>query len=338
MNIIKDYDGASIEIIKNDIEKNKIYLSLKEENGKYSYYYNFIIENPASTKGMIYIKNISNSQYYKKDEINAPYIKINEWEKAKHFYINEKEELVINIEPNSTQEIALVPRYIEKDLKEFINTIDTSNIKIKNEPINEIIIGDINLPAIVFIARQHPGETLSSFFIEGVIQQILNMNELTEKYCFIFYPLVNKKGVKNGNHRYTNGIDYNRSWNKKNAPEEIKYIKEKLKSVKVKYFVDVHNDEITKKNYIRTPCRNINKTQIAGIQVLQQQSKLKRFIRALIKQKKVINIFSKTANEYVFRKYHCNTLLIEISMSEQYKDISKLGKKFIKELIGERLK
>ena len=68
---------------------------------------------------------------------------------------------------------------------------------------------------------------------------------------------------------------------------------------------------------------------------MQIPSKLRRFARALIKQKKLLNIFSKTANEYIFGKYHCNTFLVEITMKEDYKNVNKLGRRFIKELLGE---
>lgn len=335
MNILCNYEGASIKIIQNDIENNILYLSLKEENGQFSHYYNFIIENLGEKEGIIYIKNMQYSPYYSKDIKNIPYIKTNEWKRLEDFHVNEENELVMNVRPNTEQEISLVPRYVQKDLKQFIEKENNENIKLSYEPIDEIIIGDVKLPMVVFTARQHPGETLSSFFIEGVIQEILNSSKLLEKYCFVIYPIVNKDGVKNGNHRYTNGIDYNRSWNKKDAPNEIKYIKEQLKKYNIKFFIDVHNDEITSENYIRTSCRNLKNDRIAGIKVLQIPSKLRRFARALIKQKKLLNIFSKTANEYIFGKYHCNTFLVEITMKEDYKNVNKLGRRFIKELLGE---
>jgi len=335
LNISYNYEGASIKLIKNDTENNILYLSLSEENGKYSHYYNFIIENPEKKDGISYVKNIENSPYYRKNIKNIPYIKIDNWNLLKDFFINEENELVINIKPNTTQEISLVPRYIQEDLVQFIKKENNKNIKAKHKPIDEIVIGDTRLPTIVFTARQHPGETLSSFFIEGVIQEILNSNKLLEKYCFVIYPIVNRNGVKNGNHRYTDGIDYNRIWNKKDAPNEIKYIKAQLKTLNIKFFIDVHNDEITRENYIRTSCKNIKNDKIADIKVLQSPSKLKRFARALIKQKKFINIFSKTAIEYVYSKYNCNTLLIELTMHEDYTKINGIGRNFIKELIGE---
>lgn len=333
MNIINDYEGASIDIIKNDKNKNKVYLSLKKEKDKYSYYYNFVIENEEKTEGEVRIDKISSSQYYTKGRVITPYIKENTWQRLnkEKFYID-GDELVIKIAPNTKQEISLVPRYTQDNLEKFIKKIPKNKIKIKDTPINEIIIGEQSLPAVFIIARQHPGETLSSFFVEGVIEELIETNKLLNKYCFIIYPIVNQKGVANGNHRYTENIDYNRCWNKKNAPKEIQYIKKQLEKNKPKYFVDVHNDEITKESYIRAYNKINIRNNIAGIRVLDRSSKIRRFVRALIKQRKIINLCSKTANEYIYHKYKCNTFLVEISMEEN-RDFKEIGKEFIKDLI-----
>ena len=109
MNILNNYEGAAIKVLKNDIDNNILYLSLNEENGKYSHYYNFIVDNQEERKAIIYIKNIQNSPYYRKDVQNIPYIKEKEWKRLKDFYINEENELVINIKPKTKQEISLVP-------------------------------------------------------------------------------------------------------------------------------------------------------------------------------------------------------------------------------------
>lgn len=335
MKIVYDYEGASIKLLKNDKENNIIYLSLREEKDKFSHYYNFIIDNDEIRNGEIHIKNINCSQYYNKNVLNNPYIKIDNWKRLEkeEFYIDNNE-LIIKIKPQIKAEISLVPRYIEEDLKKFIKKISNPELKVTYEPIDEIIVGNIDFPAVVLIARQHPGETLSSFFIEGIIESILKSNNLLKKYCFIIYPIVNKEGVIKGVHRYTNGIDYNRSWNKKNAPKEIKYIKEQLKKYKTKYFIDIHNDEITSENYLRVSGK-FKKDNIEEIQVLQSSPKLKRFVRALIRQKKIINIFSQSAREYIHKTYKCDSFLIELSMLKDYKDIKKLGYNFINQLLGE---
>ena len=338
MKITTNYDGSSIEIINNNEELNIVELSLKKENKKYSHYYNFKVENEKKEKGTIIIKNIDNSPYYSNETVYLPYIKKpqSEWEKIDSKTVSIlKDRLEIKIEPEENMEISLVPRYTHNELNEFIKTIKSeSKINIEEDVLTKIEFGEKSAPTILVIGRQHPGETLSSFFIEGMIKAVLSNQEKFKKYHFVFFPIVNVIGVQKGNHRYTNNVDYNRSWNKKDTPKEIKYLKEQIKLNRIKYFIDIHNDEITSKDYIRTDF-NIEKEQIANIQVLKDVTKLRRFIRALIKERKIIKLKDKTAREYVKKIYKCKSILLELSMKEDYRKLEKKGFKFILELLGE---
>lgn len=66
MEIKYDYKGASINVLKNNKEKNILYLSLKKENKSYSHYYNFFVNNSEDNEGTIFLKNINLSPYYRK--------------------------------------------------------------------------------------------------------------------------------------------------------------------------------------------------------------------------------------------------------------------------------
>lgn len=333
MKIIANYDGSSIDILNNNQEANSIELSLKKENGKYSQYYNFIVENNESKEGSIFIHNIKLSKYYDKDSIYLPYFKTNQkWERIKKEQFNVSGDMLqIRIAPMQKGEISLVPRYTQEDLNKFIQTIKQhSFIKIKEDIVTKIEIGEQTNPSIFIIGRQHPGETLSSFFIEGMINSIIE-NKLYEKYHFILYPIVNTIGVKTGCHRYVNGVDFNRSWSNKNPPKEIKYLKEELSAYNIKYFIDVHNDEITPIDYIRAN-GNFYKNQIADLKILKSMSPVYRLIRGIIKQGKIVDVHSKTAREYVRKKYKCTSILIELSMNSEDVLCKNKGYNFIKEL------
>lgn len=337
MRIITNYQGSSIEIINNDEELNKAELSLKKENGKYSHYYNFRVENEKKEKGSILIQNINNSAYYSNNSVYLPYIKKTElqWQRIDEKKVSIMEDKIeIEIEPEEKMEISLLPRYTTQDLKEFINNIKNNDeVNIEENILTKIEVGENKKQVVFVIGRQHPGETLSSFFIEGMIKAILTNKEILNNYQFVFFPIVNVIGVQEGNHRYTNGIDYNRSWNKKDCPKEIKYLKEQIKLNKIEYFIDVHNDEITNKDYIRIN-QDISKKQIANIQILKTMTKFRRFVRAIIKEKRLINIKSKTAREYVEKIYNCKSMLVELSMKEEYQKVEEKGFRFVLELFG----
>ncbi len=335
MEIFCDYEGGSILLLANNRGDNIINLSLKKEFKAYSHYYNFQVKNSTSKIGYVQITNINLSKYFHKSAINYPYYKnLKETSKWQRFdkskcTINDNK-IIISILPGEYLEISLVPRYIKEDLERFLVVNKNDNLKVKEEILTKIEIGDEKLPSIFVIARQHPGETLSSFFVEGMIKAVLE-NKLYLNYHFVFYPLVNLEGIKNGNHRYVKNIDFNRNWNSRHAAKEIKYLKKQLDMYNLKCFIDVHNDEITPINYIRA--NDINNLNLDDFKILKSMNPLYRFFRGLIKQRKIINVWSLTARDYVNKKYKCFSILVELSMKCYYTKCIDLGNKFMVKLL-----
>ena len=77
--------------------------------------------------------------------------------------------------------------------------------------------------AVIIIARQHPGETVGSYVIQGCIDFLMGNSEeakkLREIYLFKIVPMMNPDGVLVGNSRTSfAGCDLNRRWGK---PSEI---------------------------------------------------------------------------------------------------------------------
>ena len=127
MIIINNYEGSSIDIIEIDNLTNTAHLKLRDENSKASHYYNFTARNEKAKTGKIIIENINNSMYYSKDT-SQPFIKKqNKWEKiSSSNYKVLEDKIEFYVEPNSEQEISLVPRYTTEDLKKFC---ERKNIK-----------------------------------------------------------------------------------------------------------------------------------------------------------------------------------------------------------------
>ena len=332
MDILFDYEGASIDVLENDIKNNIITVSPKIENDAYSNYYNFKVKNDSNEEGIVYIKNLNNllfdsdiMPFYRKDKEVFKHIDKDKIKK-------ESDGIKISIDKKEEIEISQFPRYTKEDLDIFFKNIKNENVKISDDIVKKITIGDENKKAIVVIGRQHPGETLSSFFIEGMISEIVeNYQEYKDSY-FLFYPIVSTNGVKNGNHRYTDGIDYNRSWKTSGLSKEIDYIKEELSKIKIDNFIDVHCDEISDIDYVRTKKSELIK-EFSNVKVIADNTKLRRFFRALIRQRKIINLSQLTAREYVAKKYKCDSMLIELGLQHNDSESSReKGKEFIKNL------
>lgn len=85
-------------------------------------------------------------------------------------------------------------------------------------------------PLIIIASRLHPGESNSSFAMEGFLDQLFVRNSKLLTTCsFLILPMMNPDGVVCGYYRpQLNGIDMNRSWktpSPKSNPEVFSVIK-----------------------------------------------------------------------------------------------------------------
>jgi len=70
---------------------------------------------------------------------------------------------------------------------------------------------------MIITSRVHPGETQSSFALEGIVKFLLSdcveAKQLRNQYIFYVVPMLNPDGVIHGNHRVDLlGYDMNRRW------------------------------------------------------------------------------------------------------------------------------
>ncbi|MGJ3501110.1 Zinc carboxypeptidase [Piscirickettsia salmonis] len=132
---------------------------------------------------------------------------------------------------------------------------------------------------IWLIARQHPGETMAEWFIEGFLGALLDENNalarvLLSKAVFYVVPNMNPDGSVRGNLR-TNaaGANLNREWQTPsiiNSPE-VYYVKEKMQETGVDLFLDIHGDEALPYNFVAGT--EGNPSYSARIQRLEEQFK-----------------------------------------------------------------
>ena len=101
------------------------------------------------------------------------------------------------------------------------------------------------------IARQHPGETMAEWFVEGLLARLLDPQDATarallDQATFYIVPNMNPDGSALGNLR-TNaaGANLNREWlapTPEKSPE-VYYVREKMRATSVDLFLDIHGDE-----------------------------------------------------------------------------------------------
>jgi murein tripeptide amidase MpaA len=101
------------------------------------------------------------------------------------------------------------------------------------------------------IARQHPGESMAEWFVEGLIERLVDQSDpvsrrLCERAVLYIVPNMNPDGSVRGNLR-TNaaGANLNREWmtpSMETSPE-VFLVRERLQRTGVHAFFDVHGDE-----------------------------------------------------------------------------------------------
>ena len=121
--------------------------------------------------------------------------------------------------------------------------------------------------AIVISGRVHPGETVGSWMMRGVLNFLTDPDNveaqmLRKKFVFKIIPMLNPDGVVNGNYRSSlAGCDLNRRWkvpNKKLHPT-IYYCKKMIKDLHqergVVFYCDLHGHS-RKQNVFMYGCNN----------------------------------------------------------------------------------
>ena len=156
------------------------------------------------------------------------------------------------------------------------NTLRLNEIgkTLDGNPINMLVITNFNdsfdvlanKKAIIFTGRVHPGESNSSYVIQGLIEFLLSNDQkasnLRKHYIFKIVPMLNPDGVIRGNFRMNSeGKDLNRMWTEEN--EEIapsvcfchQMIRKTLNSRDIYFFCDFHGHS-NKYNFFLYSCKS----------------------------------------------------------------------------------
>ncbi|WP_298409699.1 M14-type cytosolic carboxypeptidase [Janthinobacterium sp.] len=108
------------------------------------------------------------------------------------------------------------------------------------------------------IARQHPGESMAEWFVEGLIDSLLDdanpiARKLLQRAVFHIVPNMNPDGSIRGNLR-TNaaGANLNREWMTPSlaSSPEVLCVKNKIHETGVDMFFDIHGDEALPYNFV----------------------------------------------------------------------------------------
>jgi murein tripeptide amidase MpaA len=136
-------------------------------------------------------------------------------------------------------------------MAENVRMVDLGST-VDGRDLNMLVIGDPQASKKVWvIARQHPGETMAEWFVEGMLDALLDPahpfgRQLLQESVFYVVPNINPDGSARGNLR-TNaaGANLNREWlnpTMERSPE-VFLVKQKMIDTGCDVFLDVHGDE-----------------------------------------------------------------------------------------------
>lgn len=268
MKISSNFDSGNIEVVS--IDKNgNIKLNIrKDTHSDFFQWFHFRLTGALDIPCQISILNASKSSYpegWENYHACASYDNI-EWFRVPTSYENGI--LTIDYLPsNNSVYFAYFAPYSYQNHQNLIHNAQTSDFcrvdvigeTVEGRDIDMLVIGDEGIGKNIWIiARQHPGESMAEWFVEGFIERLLDISDpvsrkLLEKACFYVIPNMNIDGSISGNLRANAaGVNLNREWESpslEKSPEVFHCLK-RMESVGVDLLLDVHGDETIPFNFV----------------------------------------------------------------------------------------
>ena len=260
--ISSNFDAGAITVIDSADSQN-IRLALRGDNAaSFSQWFYFRLQGAAYQPCRIRIENAGQSSYpegWEDYQATASYDRSN-WFRVPTRY----EDGVLTIEHTPLAGSVYYAYFEPYSHEQHLNLlgdaqgsglcqIDDLGSTAQGRDINLLTIGhqaasDLK---IWIIARQHPGESMTEWFAEGLLSRLLDHQDPTARAlldCATFYivPNMNPDGAALGNQR-TNaaGADLNREWQNP-SPEhspEVYAVRQKMHETGVDLFLDIHGEE-----------------------------------------------------------------------------------------------
>jgi len=255
------FDGGSI-ITKDISTPTNLRFGIRQDtNSHFSQWFYFQLNNVKHQELSIVLEELDKTAYpggWENYNICASYDN-QYWFRIPSEFVNNT--LKVNITPKASSiyfayfEPYAYARHLE--LIGFANALPWVNHEILGQTaegrnIDLLVVGDPNAEHKVWIiARQHPGETMAEWFMEGLIHRLLDeqdstSNTLLQNCVFYLVPNMNPDGAYNGNLRTnTTGTNLNREWLNPSIEKspEVYYVRQKMLETGVSMSFDIHGDE-----------------------------------------------------------------------------------------------
>ena len=266
--ISNQFDGGNIECISCENPDNVRLNITPDAGGEFFQWFYFRMTAPAGNRYQLRIENAGSSSYpdgWKDYRVVASYDH-NEWFRIDTQYIDGELQFALQTESDVVWFAYFEPYSLEQHTKLIAQCAIDSRVSVESlgkthdgRDIDLIRIGDREKPLKIWaIARQHPGETMAEWWMEGYLSRLLDTNDavakaLLQRAEFLVVPNMNPDGSYRG-HLRTNakGINLNREWDKATLEysPEVYHVQKKMQQTGVSLNLDVHGDEAIPYNFV----------------------------------------------------------------------------------------
>lgn len=269
MRISCNFDAGNIHVIQAE-EPENIQLSIRKDNeSEFAQWFYFRLESEPMVEHKMTIVDLDKSAYpdgWPGYNAVVSYDR-NEWFRVPCTFEDNK----LHIDFIPEQEVAYFAYFAPYSYEQHLNLLawaqNDYNCRqvhlgetLDGRDMSLLVIGeeDENKKKIWVTARQHPGETMAEWLVEGMLARLLDEDDgvgrqLLEKAVFYVVPNMNPDGSVRG-HLRTNaaGVNLNREWAEPSLEKspEVFHVLNKMQEVGVDLFLDVHGDEAIPYNFV----------------------------------------------------------------------------------------
>ncbi len=268
MNISSNFDGGNI-IVKRQDHHGSFWLDIrKDTKSDYFQWFYFRLSGAKGVECQLVITNASEASYpegWEDYEVRGSYDR-ESWFAIPTSYEDGK--LIWHFKPDQDSVFFayFAPYSYERHLGLVHNAQHSEMCRHKvlgqtaeGRDLDLLIVGNPKGKRKIWVvARQHPGESMAEWFMEGFIDRIIDDSDaesltLLKDAVFYLVPNLNPDGAIAGNLRCnTLGTNLNREWanpSKEKSPE-VFYLLNEMDKVGCDLFLDIHGDEGLPYNFI----------------------------------------------------------------------------------------
>ncbi|MBG22033.1 MAG: hypothetical protein CMF22_01045 [Idiomarinaceae bacterium] len=286
MFITANFDSGNIDVIRAE-DATDIELQIRRDNQSDFYqWFHFKLYGEVGTEHVMRITNAGESAYpdgWKEYAALASYDR-ETWFRVPTQFDGKTLTIAYTPEQESVYFAYFVPYSYERH-QDLIQWAQQSSLvehvflgpTLDGRDMNLLVIGepDDSKRKIWVTARQHPGESMAEWFIEGMLGRLLDdedgaARKLLQNNVFYVVPNMNPDGSVRG-HLRTNavGTNLNREWAEPTLEKspEVYYVLKAMDETGVDLYLDIHGDENLPYNFLAgcegVPCYNERHDKLA---------------------------------------------------------------------------